>query len=1096
MTRKRQANRRRCFLEALETRQLMAADLDFDLAGAGESPTPQADAQRSGYLGHLPWSDLPQDAQPATESNSAAGNDRRVETASLENRVYVSERASDTGANVTDVSLGSEGAWYSTAGFLNIRPDQNVWFAVTVEGQSALVQGTTGDVMTTRPGNLPTDAEEAPTGALFVTNGGSRTLQKFDPSGGDLGVVPTQGVPLGYQDFSGSGTGVTDTIGHGTHVSSTIGSQSPSHLGIAPGADIIQLKVIGDLGYAEFAWIESALQWVINNADAYNIASVNMSLGAGNFATPASEEGLGDELAALAAMNIIVSSAAGNSFPDFGSTQGVAYPAADPNSLAIGAVWDGDNGGPITFGNGATDYTTGADRLTSFTQRHQTMTDVFAPGALIEAGVPGGGTANYAGTSMAAPHVAGITVLAQQLATEHLGRRFSMAEFRDLLATTSVVIHDGDDEDDNVFNTNLDYKRVDVMELGSAIWAMGGDATNGDPAVTVQVDSGQTATANFGVRQDAQPVLVSIGDRSLIEGNADTRSAQFQITLSEPSSAPVTVTVDTFDGTAIANQGDYTAITGLQLTFAPGETHKQVVVDIHGDTQSENDETYQVQLSNVSGADIDDAVGDGLLLDDDKGPYQTVQGPESVVAAAANPRSLPVTYGVSDGNTTLVGLGLRVHYDSSLIETLELGNVLASGLIAQQESLDDTQDFDGDLSTDKYYLVAWADSMTGAWPDQALPSDLFNLNFKLFEDVAEGTQTNIRFSAASTAAGYDLLGSPINIISAPAVNLDVDGNGRAEALTDGVLIQRYLFGFTGDQLVQGVVDTAGTRTDPAEIISYLDDARHTMLDVDANGSADALTDGTVIVRYLLGMQGADLARGAVDAEGGRVAPDQIQSFLDGFMAVGASIAVSPFLAPASEPAETQSHPVMTVSGGAPEHHEPVDVDHDGSLSANDLQLVMDAIAERGPQRLTGADDPGAAHDTNRDGFLSPIDALLIVNRLNDKRSVVNEPAGEAQWGTGMENPGRDHGIGPVATNFVMDNRRSADAPRDVPTAARPRDAMATARIATPTASCTAELPTTETSQRASASYDLDLQDLWLDGVLDDIAPHVALGATV
>ena len=59
------------------------------------------------------------------------------------------------------------------------------------------------------------------------------------------------------------------------------------------------------------------------------------------------------------------------------------YPAADPNSLGVGAVWTADAGGPFTWGSGAADRTTGADRLVSFSQRSATQTEVFAPGALI-----------------------------------------------------------------------------------------------------------------------------------------------------------------------------------------------------------------------------------------------------------------------------------------------------------------------------------------------------------------------------------------------------------------------------------------------------------------------------------------------------------------------------------------------------------------------------------------------------------------------------------------------------------------------------------------------------------------------------------------
>src|SRR5690348_12009243 len=92
-------------------------------------------------------------------------------------------------------------------------------------------------------------------------------------------------------------------------------------------------------------------------------------------------------------------------------------------------------------------------------------------------------------------------------------------------------------------------------------------------------------------------------------------------------------------------------------------------------------------------------------------------------------------------------------------------------------------------------------------------------------------------------------------------SLDVDLNGTADALTDGLLIVRYLFGFTGTALTNGVVDPAGHRTDPTAITTYLDGIKNTMLDVDLNGHADALTDGLLIVRNLFGFTGSALTTG-------------------------------------------------------------------------------------------------------------------------------------------------------------------------------------------------------------------------------------------
>lgn len=113
---------------------------------------------------------------------------------------------------------------------------------------------------------------------------------------------------------------------------------------------------------------------------------------------------------------MFIVSASGNSFFGNDSQQGVSYPAADINSLSIGAVYDA-NIGQVSYGDGATAFTTAADRITPFSERSSTLTTVFAPGAAITGAGPTGGTLTQHGTSQASPHIAGIGALVQELAT-------------------------------------------------------------------------------------------------------------------------------------------------------------------------------------------------------------------------------------------------------------------------------------------------------------------------------------------------------------------------------------------------------------------------------------------------------------------------------------------------------------------------------------------------------------------------------------------------------------------------------------------------------------------------------------------------------
>jgi hypothetical protein len=114
----------------------------------------------------------------------------------------------------------------------------------------------------------------------------------------------------------------------------------------------------------------------------------------------------------------------------------------------------------------------------------------------------------------------------------------------------------------------------------------------------------------------------------------------------------------------------------------------------------------------------------------------------------------------------------------------------------------------------------------------------------------------------------------------PTLKLDIDGNGAADALTDGVMVVRYLFGFTGSTLINGAVGNGATRTTADAIKAYLDQLKNAgKLDVDANNAPDALTDGVLVVRYFFGFTGSTLINSAIGNGATRTTADQVSSFL-------------------------------------------------------------------------------------------------------------------------------------------------------------------------------------------------------------------------
>ena len=129
--------------------------------------------------------------------------------------------------------------------------------------------------------------------------------------------------------------------------------------------------------------------------------------------------------------------------------------------------------------------------------------------------------------------------------------------------------------------------------------------------------------------------------------------------------------------------------------------------------------------------------------------------------------------------------------------------------------------------------------------------------------------------------GWGRLDVKAALDAVPVPSLDVDASGKLtqyDALTDGLIIVRYLFGIRGPALVAGATGRTATRTSSAAIASYLDSIR-SALDVDGNGAVDALTDGLLIVRYLFGLRGAALSDGAVSGQATRPTAILIEDYM-------------------------------------------------------------------------------------------------------------------------------------------------------------------------------------------------------------------------
>ncbi|MBW4564269.1 MAG: S8 family serine peptidase [Mojavia pulchra JT2-VF2] len=177
---------------------------------------------------------------------------------------------------------------------------------------------------------------------------------------------------------------VLDKNGHGTHVSGTIAGENNGLgvTGIAYGAKIMPLKVLSDSGAGSITSITNGIYYAVNQGA--NV--INLSLG-----SDFPNSSLASAIEYASKKGVVVVMAAGNNGLPI-----LSYPAsyADKWGIAVGAVDRNNN--MADFSNQP-----GISQLAYVT----------APGVDIESTLPGDQYGNYSGTSMAAPHVAGVVAL-------------------------------------------------------------------------------------------------------------------------------------------------------------------------------------------------------------------------------------------------------------------------------------------------------------------------------------------------------------------------------------------------------------------------------------------------------------------------------------------------------------------------------------------------------------------------------------------------------------------------------------------------------------------------------------------------------------
>jgi subtilisin family serine protease len=331
-------------------------------------------------------------------------------------------------------------------------------------------------------------------------------------SGVEAYVVDT-GVLASHADFGGrvvtgwtaidDGRGTTDCNGHGTHVAGTVAGAA---YGVAKAGTVIPVRVLDCNGSGYMSDVVAGLDWVVARHTAGTPAVVNLSLGGGTSSTvdAAVDGAIKDGVVAVVA--------AGNSSTDACKSS----PARVAAAVTVAA-------------------TDSADRQASFSN-YGTCVDLYAPGVGITSAWHTSTTAaaKLSGTSMSAPHVAGVAavLLSQQpsLTPAEVSNRLSAD------ATAGIV----------------------------------GSATSGTPNLLLHLDPTQEPSADEPPVEEQEPVTTAPEAPTGVTATAGKRSARLSWTPRSDGGSTLTgQTVTVYTGSkkvrTVSVGGDVTAVTITRL---------------------------------------------------------------------------------------------------------------------------------------------------------------------------------------------------------------------------------------------------------------------------------------------------------------------------------------------------------------------------------------------------------------------------------------------------------------------------------------------------------------------------------------------------
>ena len=367
----------------------------------------------------------------------------------------------------------------------------------------------------------------------------------------DIAILDT-GIDMNHPDlnviefvnFVENSSDDDDRQGHGSHVAgiSAALDNDVGVVGVAPGAKLWAVKVLGDNGQGSLSSIVSGIDYVTQHADEIEVA--NMSLG-GEFSSDILNQAITNSVAA----GIIYVVAAGNDDTDAASFS----PANHPQVITVSAIADSDG----KSGGTGPQTSAGSDDSFATFSNFGSVVDIAAPGVDIQSTFRDGGYARLSGTSMSSPHVAGVAALYIAQEGRDLNGDQNIDEkdvslLKDLLVVNGIPQNDSkgfSGDPDNFAEPLVNAKMTDI-EPAIKVSADPSTITleqNDSSEVTVTVSSiGEfVGTVNLDAVTSANNITANLSNTSVVlDSDITTATSDLIVTSSEESSGQFTVTIN------------------------------------------------------------------------------------------------------------------------------------------------------------------------------------------------------------------------------------------------------------------------------------------------------------------------------------------------------------------------------------------------------------------------------------------------------------------------------------------------------------------------------------------------------------------------